>query len=115
MGKVLDMLSERFDYVIVDTPPVLAVTDSTILSTRVGGTLMIAAANKVRKQELSNALGALETVEGKVLGVVVTMVPTKGPGAYSYSSYSYRYYGSSSKDSEDAKSEPEVNLSVISS
>ncbi len=94
MGKVLDMLSEHFDYVIIDTPPVLAVTDAAILSKRAGGTLMIAAAGRVRKQELSNALEALETVGGNLLGVVVTMVPTKGPDAYSYSSYSYQYYGS---------------------
>ena len=94
MGKVLDMLGELFDYVIVDTPPVLAVTDAAILSKRTGGAIMIAAAAKVRKQELSNALEALETVDGKVLGIVVTMVPTKGPDAYSYSSYSYQYYGS---------------------
>lgn len=94
MGKVLDMLGEHFDYVIIDTPPVLAVTDAAILSKRTGGAIMIAAAAKVRKQELSNALEALETVDGKVLGIVVTMVPTKGPDAYSYSSYSYQYYGS---------------------
>ena len=87
-------MSEHFDYVIIDTPPVLAVTDAAILSKRAGGTLMIAAAGRVRKQELSNALEALETVGGNLLGVVVTMVPTKGPDAYSYSSYSYQYYGS---------------------
>lgn len=116
MGKVLDMLSEHFDYVIIDTPPVLVVTDAAILSKRTGGAIMIAAAGKVRKQELSNAFEALETVDGKVLGVVVTMVPTKGPDAYSYSSYSYRYYGSSSSPVvEDLENELKVDRGVIKS
>ena len=116
MGKVLDMLSEHFDYVIIDTPPVLAVTDAAILSKKVGGTLMIAAAGKVRKQELSNALEALDTVGGNIVGIVVTMVPTKGPDAYSYSSYSYQYYGSSSSVvSTQEESAPNVDLGSIKS
>ena len=114
MGKVLDMLSEHFDYVIVDAPPALAVTDAAILSKKVGGTLLIAAAGKVRKQELSNVLESLETVDGKVLGIVVTMVPTKGPDSYSYSSYSYRYYGSSgSTVATQEVGESDVDLGVI--
>ena len=116
MGKVLDMLSEHFDYVIIDTPPVLAVTDAAILSKKVGGTLMIAAAGKVRKQELSNALEALDTVGGNIVGIVVTMVPTKGPDAYSYSSYSYQYYGSpTSVVSTPEESAPNVDLGSIKS
>ncbi len=111
MGKALDMLGELFDYVIIDTPPVLAVTDAAILSKRTGGAIMIAAAAKVRKQELSNALEALETVDGKVLGIVVTMVPTKGPDAYSYSSYSYQYYGSPTLE----ESELDMDLATIRS
>ncbi|MFT3944232.1 MAG: polysaccharide biosynthesis tyrosine autokinase [Ancrocorticia sp.] len=100
MGKVLDMLSAQFDYVIIDTPPVLAVTDAAILSKHAGGAVMIAASGRVRKQDLSNAIDALHTVGGKVLGIVATMVPTKGPDAYSYGSYSYQYYGKSTvKDS----------------
>ena len=114
MGKVLDMLSEHFDYVIVDAPPALAVTDAAILSKKVGGTLLIAAAGKVRKQELSNVLESLETVDGKVLGIVVTMVPTKGPDSYSYSSYSYRYYGSSGTTvATQEVGESDVDLGVI--
>lgn len=116
MGKVLDMLSEHFDYVIIDTPPVLAVTDAAVLSKKVGGTLMIAAAGKVRKQELSNALEALDTVGGNIVGIVVTMVPTKGPDAYSYSSYSYQYYGSpTSVVSTPEESAPNVDLGSIKS
>lgn len=101
MGKVLETLTAHFDYIIIDSPPVLAVTDAAILSTRTGGALVVSAAGKSRKAELANAFEALEAVDGKVLGVVATMVPTKGPNAYSYGAYSYQAYSDKSAPAND--------------
>lgn len=101
MQKTLETLTAHFDYIIIDSPPILAVTDAAILSTRTGGALVVSAAGKTRKAELANAFEALEAVDGKVLGVVATMVPTKGPNSYSYGAYSYKAYSDNSSSSSD--------------
>ena len=95
MGKILETLSAHFDYIIIDSPPALAVTDAAILSTRTGGAVVVSAAGKTRKAELEDAFETLENVDGHVLGVVATMVPTKGPNAYNYGAYSYKSYSES--------------------
>ncbi|MFT0848087.1 polysaccharide biosynthesis tyrosine autokinase [Actinomycetaceae bacterium L2_0104] len=102
MARVLETLTAHFDYIIIDAPPVLVVTDAAILSTRTGGAVLVSAAGKCRKDELASALEALETVDGKVLGIIPTMVPTKGPDSYSYGAYAYQAYGDVSAPIEDA-------------
>lgn len=93
MRKVLSELVESFDYVIIDAPPVLAVTDAAILSRDTGGAIMVAAAGKVSKAQLASALESIKTVDGHVMGVVMTMVPTRGPDAHGYGVYQYQMYG----------------------
>ena len=92
MLTLLDTLKGHFDYIIIDAPPVLAVTDAAIISKITSGAVVISAAGKTKKAELSSALDSLETVGGKVLGIVPTQVPAKGPDAYGYGPYSYREY-----------------------
>ena len=88
----MEELTAHFDYIIIDAPPVLAVTDAAILSTRTSGAVVLSAAGKTRKAELADAFAALDAVDGKVLGVIATMVPTKGPNSYNYGAYSYKSY-----------------------
>lgn len=87
MEKTLKTLREQFDYVIIDAPPVLAVTDAAVLGKMAAGLLMVVATGSTKKQELEGALKALETAGTNVLGVVATMVPSKGPDGYSYGGY----------------------------
>jgi len=96
MEKTLQALSAHFDYIIVDSSPTLVVTDAAILSTRTGGAIVVSASGKTRKRELADALETLGNVDGRVLGVVATMVPTKGPNSYNYGAYSYKSYSESS-------------------
>ena len=93
MEKVLEAVGEVFDYVIVDAPPALAVTDAAVLSRLTGGALMVVASDRARRHELGNAIESLGKVDGKILGVVVTMVSMKGlSDAYGYGSYTYEAY-----------------------
>lgn len=96
MEKTLEALAAHFDYIIIDSPPTLVVTDAAILSTRTGGAVVVSAAGKTRKDELADAFDTLENVDGRVLGVIATMVPTKGPNSYNYGAYSYKSYTESS-------------------
>lgn len=89
MGKVLQELEQRFDVVIFDGAPLLAVTDSAVLAESVGGALVVVGAGRTRRAQLQRALQSLAAVDATVLGAVVTMLPTKGADAYQ--TYSYRY------------------------
>ncbi len=89
MEAILATLEDSFDYVIVDAPPVLVVTDAAVVSKGVGGVLMVVAAGKTKKPELQSALNTLSTIDARVLGIVLTMVPEKGPDSYGYATYTY--------------------------
>lgn len=94
MLNLLHSLENSFDVVLFDAPPLLPVTDAAILANNTGGALLIVAAGRVHKSQLRGAVSALENVGAKVAGVVVTMLPTKGPDSYGYGRYGYGYgYG----------------------
>lgn len=87
MEKVIETLQDQFDYVIIDAPPVLAVTDAVVLERMATGLLMVVATGSTTKQELENSLHALEVAGSSVLGMVATMIPAKRQGRYSYGQY----------------------------
>lgn len=88
--KLLVELRSQFDYVIVDSTPLLAVTDAAILAAGADGVLIMARFGQTRRDQLTHAVGSLEGVGAPLLGAVFTMMPTRGGSPYSYS---YTYYG----------------------
>lgn len=90
--RLLTELRAQFDYVIVDSTPLLAVTDAAILAAGADGVLIIARFGSTKRDQLIHAVGSLEHVGAPVLGAVFTMMPTRGGSSYSYG-YSYAYYG----------------------
>jgi len=58
----------------MDTPPVLAVTDSVIASTLCDGVIMVVAAGKVKKDHLKKAKGRLDHVNARLLGIVLNRI-----------------------------------------
>jgi polysaccharide biosynthesis transport protein len=110
MTDVLTILTSRFDVVLIDSPPLLPVSDAAILSKRTGGAILIAAAGKTRRSQLKGALDVLDGVGAEVLGIVLTMLPTKGPDAYGYGHAAYGYFygygeGKGATEKGTAKSE----------
>lgn len=91
MGQVVEDLRERFDYVIVDAPPVLAVTDAAVLGKLASGLLVVVASGSTSKQELDGALRSLETAGVTVYGIVATRIPSKKSGRYGYGYGTYAY------------------------
>jgi len=84
MIETLRELESRFDVVIIDTPPLLPVTDAAVLSTIAGGTVLVVGSGLVDRDNLARSLQSLETVKGRVLGLVLNMIPTKGTDSYYY-------------------------------
>lgn len=73
-GRIRRVIEEgraRFDYVIVDTAPVLVVSDALWLSAYVDGTIFVVRANRTKQDQITEALGALENTHTPILGVVV--------------------------------------------
>lgn len=87
MGELLDTLTNHFDFVIVDAPPLLLVTDAAVLSHIADGALLVAASGVTRTQHLTSSIQSLGTAGGTLLGVVATMLPLKGPDSTGYGSY----------------------------
>lgn len=87
--KLLNELRAEFDYVIVDSTPLLAVTDAAILAAGADGVLVMTRFGQTKREQLAHAVSSLEDVGASVLGAVFTMTPTRG----STYSYSYSYYG----------------------
>lgn len=92
--EVIEDLRSRFDYVIIDAPPLLPVTDAAILTNIADGALLIARYGKTTREQFARAVGNLRSVNAPVLGTILAMTPTKGRGT----AYEYRYYYSSDKD-----------------
>lgn len=85
-GQGIENLSAMFDYVIIDSPPLLPVTDAAVLSQWADGVVLVARANQSRVPDVSAAIEQLEAVQATLVGVVLTDVPTRG-GAYKYGYY----------------------------
>ncbi|TWP35897.1 polysaccharide biosynthesis tyrosine autokinase [Leekyejoonella antrihumi] len=95
MKETLHRLEARFDYVLIDAPPLLPVTDAAVLSTIVGGAVMVVGSGLVSRDQLQTALESLHAVKGKVLGVALNRIPRSSRigGYYDYR-YDYRPQGS---------------------
>lgn len=97
IDKLLSSLENEYDYIIIDTPPVNVVTDSTVLSSKVDGYILVMRAGMSDINEVKAAMGALEQVNAKILGLIVTNIDPKLETYGKYSRYGqyYRkhYYG----------------------
>jgi capsular exopolysaccharide synthesis family protein len=82
----LDEQRQRYDFVLVDTPPLLAVTDPSVVAARVDGVLMTIRMSRKGRPSAERAKEVLTTLGAKILGVVVNGVDAAGG---SYSAYSY--------------------------
>ena len=89
MTQVIDELDAGFDYVIIDAPPILAVTDAAVVGHGKAGILVAVASGSTKKPELEAALQALDHAGSNMLGVVVTMLPAKAAAGYGYGNYGY--------------------------
>jgi capsular exopolysaccharide synthesis family protein len=84
-------LEEKFDHIILDSPPVLGFADSIILSTFVDGVILVVQGSKTPVETLQRSKDALLQVNAKILGVVINRVDI-GRGDYGYYYYRYHYY-----------------------
>lgn len=83
MREMLEQLEQEYDVILIDTPPILAVTDSVIISTLCDSVIMVVAAGKVKKEHLKKAKEQLDHVNARMLGIVVNRIDRDDqPGFY---------------------------------
>lgn len=87
--NLLVRLAERVDYVLIDSPPLLPVSDARILSRYVDGTMLIATVEKTSKRSLARALELLEQVDAPLVGVVLNGLDADAAYAAGYGTSSY--------------------------
>lgn len=97
MREVLGLLTTMYDVVIVDSPPVLPVSDSQLLATMVDGVVVVINSRKTSKQQVRAACTKLEFARAKIFGVVLNQVDVRHPD-YKYYSHYYRRYSDHSDD-----------------
>lgn len=84
MADFIAYLRTQYDVILIDAPPVLAVADAQILAQIVDGTILVAASNQVKKEQLAEAKKRLDKVNAHILGVVMNKVDMKNQGDYYY-------------------------------
>lgn len=90
-AELLGQLRTKFDYVFIDSPPVLLVTDAQLMSTLVDGYVLVLRSNRTTKRLLQRCLALMRASKALNLGLVVNAISAKS-AAYS----GYGYYGSGS-------------------
>jgi capsular exopolysaccharide synthesis family protein len=89
MKNFIKELQEFFDMILLDAPPVLAVTDAQILSTFCNGVVFVASYGQAEKNAVVRAKELIDKVGGKITGVVINKVPSNSKNHYYYN-YEYK-------------------------
>lgn len=97
--EYLDFLKPKYDYILIDTPPVIPVTDACVLSKITDGVILVCSAHGVERSVAADAKAALAQVGANIIGVVLNRLNIKELKNYSY----YYYYGSEDKKKRRGK------------
>ena len=84
MTAFIEEMKKEFKYIILDTPPLQAVTDAQVLSTKADGVLLVVRAGSTKKELVSNSVDLIKKVHGKVIGTVLNGVENKKNNYYYY-------------------------------
>jgi capsular exopolysaccharide synthesis family protein len=93
MKNLLEELKEKYDMILFDSPPVIAVTDAAVLSTLLDGVVLVSSSGSTSREALQRAITLLENVKGSLIGGVLNRIKVESVyGSYHYYYY-YHYYG----------------------
>ncbi|KAF0153642.1 MAG: capsular exopolysaccharide family [Ignavibacteria bacterium] len=105
MEAFIEKLKTMYDYILIDSPPVIAVTDSEILSSIVDATVLVVSASNTEMELMEKAVELLNHEQGSFIGIVLNNFTYRsGYGSY----YKYYYYYSRPKDGSSKKSKIKV-------
>jgi polysaccharide biosynthesis transport protein len=115
MKECLVALASYFDYIVVDSPPVLAVTDARILATMVDGVLLVIKGGATTKEAVGRSKRLLRDVNSRILGTLLNNVNFRARGSYYYSKYYYDNGQRESDSNDDERAENHAESNSIES
>jgi succinoglycan biosynthesis transport protein ExoP len=92
MSELIKDVKQRFDLVLVDSPPILGVSDASVLASEVDLTMIVVQHRKLPRNMLVRVKQAVENVGGNVIGVVLNNVDVRSDSQYQYYTSYYTYY-----------------------
>lgn len=92
MNEILEAVKEQYDFILLDMPPVLPVTDAAVMASKVDGVILVLSAGDISPEEAQRAKAQLEQGGANILGVILNKVPTQHRYGYNYNYYYYYYY-----------------------
>ena len=92
MSELIQDVKQRFDLVLVDSPPILGVSDASVLASEVDLTMIVVQHRKLPRNMLLRVKQAVENVGGNVIGVVLNNVDIRSDSQYQYYTSYYTYY-----------------------
>ena len=96
MSELIQDVKQRFDLVLVDSPPILGVSDASVLASEVDLTMIVVQHRKLPRNMLMRVKQAVENVGGHVIGVVLNNVDVRSDNQYQYYTSYYTYYAPTS-------------------
>lgn len=116
LREFIDEVREKYEVVIIDSSPILAITDPSIIGAQVDGVILVANPTRLRRQDAMRCVDVLHSLGAAILGVVINGLPESksGYGYYGYGYYGYGYgYGQRNPyiqpDDENANPNPNPN------
>lgn len=108
MSELLRTLRADFEFILIDSPPILPVTDSVVMATKADAVLLVVKGGEWGRDVVQRALAQLDAVRAHTLGVVLNNVDiTRGGSPYYYYRHYYRgYYGSTSNAKSSSAEQP---------
>lgn len=103
MKELIQRLKEQYDYIIIDTSPILLVTDAQLLSRYADGTLLVVSSRETDRVNAKRATELLKKVNAKILGVVINKVDSQNKFSTGY----YKSYGSYLRDNSGKRKKEE--------
>jgi capsular exopolysaccharide synthesis family protein len=112
MREIFDDLSKIYDYIVVDSPPVMVVADSVVLSSMADGVVLVAAGGETPKQQARAALARLQQANARIFGFVLNKVKLN---KFDYPSYHYsgayeEYYSNEQETNDDVSEDFSTRL-----
>lgn len=111
MVKLLEAFRKRYDKIVIDSPPITAVTDASVLARVADGVIVVIRFSDTSRDIVLNGLEQLKAVNATVLGAVLNGVDM-GNNGYYYYQYYYYYYGEDGKRSKSARRKRESSSSL---
>jgi Mrp family chromosome partitioning ATPase len=106
MKQVLADVKDKFDHIVIDTPPALSVTDAVVLSPSMDAVILVIRSGQTTKQALRRARDLLMQVNARVTGVLLNAVDLRSPEYYYYYEYRGKYGARYYRENHTTPKEP---------